>query len=310
MSLQQAIFEQAKSILATSLYYEWKNNYANIYTYNTSKGGVPAPTDVTGTVTVNGTDYTVCLPTLTSQTAATRLSDILAVFEQQDNYGLSIAADTFGLPDFSATQKLEPGQQAVVGYGKFAKDPNNHSGYFGFTDCSSFINYVVTQAAKTNSNTPDQLFLSGHYPPLASDYATGNLPTTGWTVTNLAGGYSIAAGDILAWKDLSVAEAKTQGRTLPQYCIGGDSGHVMIVLDDVSCIPHGKPFTVNVIDCSDIPHAEITAGTKNNRPTIGGGIGSGQISMMVDEKGWSVSIAGKSNEMCPVDIVSSVSSML
>lgn len=270
---QQSLYEKAYDISNKILYYVAGNNPANIYVYNNTES--PCKSVQSGTVLINNETYIVCLP---KDIEAPRLSTLLSLFNQQgsDKYALSISE--FGLPNFDNNGSIPDSDQVIIGYGTFASDPDDHSGYFCFSDCSGFVNYVLMQVCK-----PEDLFLQSHYPPLATDYTVTeassiNLNANAWDITSIKTDtdfMSLIPHGILAWS-LSSGESPND-----------DSGHVMFVNSSPSSSGNGY-YILDVLDCSCYIHGSDT----NQLPDRG--IGIGKICLYRDDQdNWYVNMNGE-----------------
>lgn len=306
-TIQQKIYNNALTISQNLLHYVWANGNANIYAYNHSGQGSnnQCVAANSGTVAIDsGTDqgtYTVCIPgdlpdfpnNNIQEQAQQRLSTILSVFNQQstDKYALTISK--YGLPAFDDQSKVpEIDKQSIIGYGTFANDPDHHSGYFCFSDCSGFVNYVVMQCI----SDPGDYYLSTKYPAKAGDYTTiSNLNSSGWQATSidLSNILNLVEGSIFAWSLMSDVESATK-----------DSGHVMFV----TSIAAGSPaiwkdakqdettynvYMLEVVDCSCFTHAGDTNQAADR------GIGQGSVCIKQSGNNWFVDISG-SEDFTPI----------
>ncbi len=183
-----------------------------------------------------------------------------------------------------------PTKQPAAGY--FGSPDNPLVNPFVLTDCSGFVNHVVSTVTQ-NPAYAAPAGTNNYYQ--ADDYASGSsLDTSLWqhytvvenpSAKNQIGIADIQPNDILAW-------------SLPPG--NQDTGHVMIVAETPTGIRPVNPqiaydgvYYIKVYDCSDITHV------LDNRPN-GTGLGTGYISLKYgyDPNGdpaWIASVGGYMN---------------
>lgn len=151
---------------------------------------------------------------------------------------------------------------------------------FVLTDCSGFVNHVVSHVCGGVGAALDE---RGNK-KLAKDYATQssddffikqNITAMDDGSVNI-GPYYIARGSILAW-------------TLPAKDDPTDTGHVMVVAEDTVLHTTGDTQYLTIIDCSEV------------RADKSSGVSQRTISMKPSDGKWHVSLACDDNPQSELD---------
>ncbi|QUS57375.1 hypothetical protein [Pseudovibrio brasiliensis] len=145
---------------------------------------------------------------------------------------------------------------------------------FVLTDCSGFINHVVSHVSGgvgAALNEHGEKKLADDYATQASDefFVKQNITDMDDGSVNI-GPYYIAGGSILAWS-LPKAEHPT------------DTGHVMVVAEDTVLHTTGETQYLTIIDCSEV------------RADKSSGVSQRTISMKPYDSKWHVSLACDDN---------------
>ncbi|MEL6535265.1 MAG: hypothetical protein AAFQ98_07640 [Bacteroidota bacterium] len=186
------------------------------------------------------------------------------------------------------------GIQPCAGFINFGSGSGDISDAFCLTDCSGFVNHVVSSVKRDQSYALNE----GGAPCHADDYANGTLSNSDWSHQDVSTSEetTLSNGNVLAW-------------TLGSADADGDTGHVMIIKTGTTLKVDGTVNLVEVYDSSDITHAPLSDGTADPRTLSsnlsGSGAGFGTISLQYQEiqnvpevaagtKGWTVSLGGHS----------------